>query len=250
MNDRETDSTRSRVLLAIVTALVVVVGIQAWHMADMRDQIEAIRAQTAPQPAAGDEPVQPAQNTGAGPDERVLPPSLQSDAPRPDVRGEQPQQPAQRRSPLDDDGFNPPHGTRNWDPFLEMERMQRQMDEIFNNAFGRFHSSPDFGHLFRERTLTPDIDLQETEDEYIVKVDVPGTDENNLSVTLENQVLTITGEQRYEEKSRGPGGSTLYHERRSGTYRRSITLPEPVSDRGMRTQIEHGVLTIRIPKAV
>jgi HSP20 family protein len=232
-NDRS--STKSTLLFTLLSALVIVVGIQAWYMAGMKQQLDDLRSQTAEKPAT----VQPAEKQieTAGP--LVQPPAPPATQP-----------PGQQKiSPFDDDWFNQPFDAQSWDPYQEIERMQREMDQLFNESFGRFDRSPNFRHLYKDRSVAPDIDLKDEGDKYIAMVNLPGSQESDISVNLENQVLTVSGRLDYERENTGSYGSTVFRERRSGTFNRSITLPEPVKDGGMQTELDDGVLKITIPKA-
>lgn len=235
MSDKDNSSKKSPLLPILVSALVIVVGLQAWYMAGMKQQLDELREQTGMQQTGRAQDSKPGRPTQT-PAQPQQPPAAQS----PD------QQPL---TPFDDDWFSQPFDAQNWDPYGEIQRMQREMDQLFNEAFGRFNRSPNFRHLYRDRTLSPDIDLKDEGDNYIAMVDLPGIDQGDVSITLEDQVLTISGRQTYEQQDADANGNTIFSERRSGTFRRSITLPEPVRESGMQTKLENGVLKIRIPKA-
>ena len=238
MNDKDPGGTKSTILLTLVSALVIVVGLQAWYMAGMKQQLDELREQAAAQ---------------AEPDVRAEKPAVTAPSTRPPLQATQPPvtnlPEAQPRSPFDNDWFNRPFDAGTWDPYQEIQRMQQEMDQMFNEAFGRFNRSPGFQHLYRDRSYKPDIDLKDEGDKYIAMIDLPGTQEGDLTVTLENQVLTVSGKQNYEEQNTDSFGNTIFRERRSGTFRRSITLPQPVRESGMKTELDNGVLKITIPKA-
>lgn len=239
MNDSDRNSTKSTVLLTLVSALIIAVGLQAWYMAGMKQQLDDLHNQASQQPASTQQPEKQIETAEA----EIRPPQTPTRPPATQLPGRQ------QASPFDDDWFNQPFNAQSWDPYQEIQRMQHEMDQMFNEAFGRFDRSPDFKHLYRDRTVTPDIDLKDEGDKYIAMVDLPGAEESDLSVTLENQILTISGKQNYEQQSTDPLGNTVFRERRSGTFSRSITLPEPVKESGMQTELDNGVLKITIPKA-
>jgi HSP20 family protein len=224
MTDKDTSKSKSTLLMTIVSALIIVVGIQAWFMADLRRQLDELQGRAAG-PQAADQ--QPKPQIEAG-----------------DAPAKQPQNP-----PVEDDWRARGLEGQNWDPYQEIQGMQREMDRMFNDAFSRFDSSPDFQHLYRGKSFSPDIDLNDEGDRYVILVDLPGTKENNISVRLQNQRLTITGTKDYEEHNTDSSGNIIYRERRSGSFNRSITLPEPVKQSGMQTEMDNGVLTVTIPKA-
>jgi len=150
--------------------------------------------------------------------------------------------------PYTDDFFNAPYDAQTWDPYAEIQRMQREMDRMFNESFRRFDSSPEFQHLFREGMISPKLDVSEDDDKYTIQVNLPGSDESSVDVKLDGQQLTIQGAQNYEQQNRDAQGNIIFRERRSGSFKRSFTLPEPVDEKGMKTDINNGVLTIIIPK--
>ena len=155
------------------------------------------------------------------------------------------------RSLFDDDFFNQhSNDAQNWNPYEEIQRMQRDMDRMFNNTFSRFNGNPDFQHLFAQRFTTPEMDVQEDDNQYTVIVDLPGASEENISVNLDDQTLTVKGEQEFEKQDKDAMGNIIFQERRSGSFQRSITLPGPVKQSGMKTEVSNGVLTITIPKEV
>jgi HSP20 family protein len=149
---------------------------------------------------------------------------------------------------LPDNTFSrPPYYARTWDPYQEIERMQRQMKRAFNNAYGHY-SHPGFRHHFRQDISAPKMDVREDNNQYTVFVNIPGADAKSLSVNLDDQRLSVRGRQSYEKQDRDERGRIIFRERRSGKFQRSITLPEPVKQKGMQTRIDNGVLTITIPK--
>jgi len=141
-------------------------------------------------------------------------------------------------------GWNPD----DWDPFKEMHSMQDRINQMFGGAFGRFHRSDEFSKRFGDYTFAPDVNLEDKGDRYVVTVDLPGTDDARVDVKVEDQLLTISGTVQ-SESSQEDKGTMLRQERRSGSFRRSLTLPGPVRSDKMTTENKKGVLTITIPKA-
>lgn len=134
-----------------------------------------------------------------------------------------------------------------WDPFKEMHAMQDQINRMFGSAFGRFQKSDDFSRLFKNYAFSPDINLEDKGDRYLVTVDLPGAEDAQLNVRLEGQTLTIAGSVQSETKDEDKG-RILKQERRSGSFRRTVTLPGPVVGDKMTTENRKGVLRIAIPK--
>jgi len=135
-----------------------------------------------------------------------------------------------------------------WDPFKEMRSMQDRIDQMFGSAFNRFQKSDDFSALSRNYRFTPDVNIEDQGDHYQVTVDLPGTDTSQIDVKLDDQRLTISGNVKSESKEMKQKGKMLREERRAGSFRRSMTLPEPVQMDKMTTTNKNGVVIITIPK--
>ncbi len=130
-----------------------------------------------------------------------------------------------------------------WEPFREMQTMRELMDRIFDEPFfeaPRLWSRPLEG-------FTPAMDVAEDDAGYTVKVTIPGVEPEAVEVTLTDNVLTVKGETKAEKDMEQKN----YHirERRYGSFMRSITLPMPVEADQVEATHEHGVLTLRLPKA-
>lgn len=138
-----------------------------------------------------------------------------------------------------------------WDPMREIRRMQEEMDRIFEESFGRLERGDPFGgFLDSDALITPRTDVRETEDEYIVQVEMPGADDAEIEITLEDSRLTIEARSKavLEEERQEEGGLALRRERQLGTFRREIQLPGPVDETSLSSEYEDGVLEVRIEK--
>ena len=135
-----------------------------------------------------------------------------------------------------------------WDPFDEIRRMQDHMNSLFDDSFGRFSSAPGAKHGSHAFAFSPNLDLQDKGDSYVARMDVPGADKDNVSINLEDRVLTVSG-QIDESSEKKDGDHVLRKERRSGSFKRSVTLPGPVVADKLDAQYDNGVLTVTIPKA-
>jgi len=254
----ELKSTQPKLLLlsGLVILLVAIVGFQTWYMLSMKQQLDVIQGNhdaiagminSGSSAAANNAVVAQAPSPPAAKKPSVVDRIQQSlnAQPQPDPQAQS--TPVNPPSLFDDDFFNQ-HSAQNWNPYQEIERMQREMDRMFNNAFSRFNSNPDFQQLFKDSTSTPEMDVQEDNSKYSVIVNLPGADEKNISVNLDGQQLTVRGEQDFSQQKKDNMGNVIFQERHSGTFQRSITLPEPVKQNGMETHVNNGVLTITIPK--
>lgn len=114
-----------------------------------------------------------------------------------------------------------------------------------------------FGDLFgtreEDRNWTPAIDVQEQENDYTLVAEVPGIDTESLDITVEDGVLSLTGEKKEEKTeesgdSQGNGARYYRRERRFGRFERTFRLPEEVDADNIRADFRHGVLTLTLPK--
>ena len=132
-----------------------------------------------------------------------------------------------------------------WEPARELATIQSEMNRLFNTFFepagGTNGSSPSTG-----RRWVPAMDLVESEDEFVLRADLPGLSENDVNIELEDNVLTVSGERKAEHEERKEGYYRV--ERASGQFSRSLTLPEGIDPDSIRANFENGVLEVRIPK--
>jgi HSP20 family protein len=143
---------------------------------------------------------------------------------------------------------NMPFDPDKWNPFDEMEQMQRSMNHMFDTAFGRFGMSPHFHNLPEEKAFSPKLDLKDEEDRYVIQIDLPGVEKTDIDVQVEDQVLTVKGKREETIERSDKSGKATFHERRMGEFERVIGLPEAVDSKHMETSYEKGILTVIIPK--
>jgi HSP20 family protein len=130
-------------------------------------------------------------------------------------------------------------------PFQLMRRMQEDMDRVF----GSFLGQPWGGEGDGPQALTawsPNVDVYETDNEIVVKADVPGVEPEDLEVTCTEDSLVIRGETRREEDREEGGWRRV--ERRYGRFERVIPLPPGTRPDDARASFRNGVLELRIPK--
>ena len=148
--------------------------------------------------------------------------------------------------PFDDDPFD--WGTNDWDPFKEMHSMHDRINQMFGSAFNRFEDSDSFGGLFGDYSFSPDINMEDKGDHYLVTVDLPGVEDSRLDVKIDGRILTISGTMKTESEEKDIG-TMMRQERRSGSFQRIVTLPSLVKAEKMKTKAKKGVIHIEIPKA-
>jgi HSP20 family protein len=99
----------------------------------------------------------------------------------------------------------------------------------------------------RSQSFSPAVDIVENEYAYLVKAEVPGLAPENIDVQVENDVLTVRGERKYENEEERGGYRRV--ERSYGSFARSFVLPKGTQVDAIEAQVQHGVLTVSIPKA-
>ena len=135
--------------------------------------------------------------------------------------------------------------TRYSDPF---SALRAEMDSLFDSFIGGL---PAFSGMFgssggRGFALTPHMDVTETDTEIVVEAELPGIDEKDVSLSLQDGVLTIRGEKKHvrdEEKE-----NYRMTERRYGSFQRSVRLPDTVDEDKVEATFNNGVLKVSLPK--
>jgi HSP20 family protein len=131
-----------------------------------------------------------------------------------------------------------------WEPVAELNTIQNEMNRLFN-TFSDQPSQTGRGNGTTRRWL-PAMDLVETGDHYVLRADLPGLADEDVTIQLEDNVLTISGERKAEHEEKHEGYYRL--ERAFGSFSRSLTLPDGVDPDSVQAHFDRGVLAIRIPK--
>jgi HSP20 family protein len=134
-----------------------------------------------------------------------------------------------------------------WDPFQDLRSAQdemAQMRPMLAHALG-LQGQPQGSD--RATAWAPALDISERKDAYLVTVELPGVEADDLDITMEDGLLTIQGERHFAHDS----SEQQFHrvERRYGAFRRSITLPAQVQADQIEASFDNGVLEIMVPKA-
>ena len=127
-----------------------------------------------------------------------------------------------------------------FEPFRGVFSLQDQVNRLFNEAFDR---SSDEANL---TPWAPAVDIFETEHELVVKADLPDVNPQDLDIHVENNILTIRGERKFENKVNEE--NYLRIERSYGSFSRSFSLANSVNSDAIRADYQNGVLTLSIPK--
>src|SRR5438067_9797476 len=129
-----------------------------------------------------------------------------------------------------------------WEPVRELNSIQHEKTRLFNTFF-EVPAPTNGGGL---RRWLPAMDLVETDDEFVLRADLPGLTEGDVNIELDDNVLTVSGERKAEHEERKEGYYRV--ERASGTFSRSLTLPEGVDPEAVKASFDKGVLEVRIPR--
>ncbi|MFA5553027.1 MAG: Hsp20/alpha crystallin family protein [Phycisphaerae bacterium] len=123
----------------------------------------------------------------------------------------------------------------------DLARLHRDMDDLFGAFFGNWPTAQ------FEKTVWPAIDVAEDENQITVKAEVPGCNADDIDISVHGNVLTVSGEKKYEEEKKEKG---YYHiERSYGSFSRQINMPAEVEQNKIDAAYKNGVLTITLPKA-
>jgi HSP20 family protein len=133
-------------------------------------------------------------------------------------------------------------GVSRWDPFRDLSVLQERMNRLFEDA-GRGYRGDDAAAT---TTWSPAVDIFETESEIMVKAELPGIERKDIALNLDNNVLTLKGERKFEKETRQEN----YHriERSYGVFSRAFSIPAIVDEEKIRADYKDGILTIALPK--
>ena len=130
-----------------------------------------------------------------------------------------------------------------WEPFREFTTLQNEMNRLFNTVFDA--PAPGNGGSTMRRWM-PAMDLVETEDNFVLRADLPGMKEDDVKIEFEDGTLTVSGERKAEHESKNEGYYRV--ERAFGSFSRSLTLPQGIDPEAVTAAFNSGVLEVRIPK--
>ena len=128
-------------------------------------------------------------------------------------------------------------------PVRNLFNLHNEMGRIFGDLF----TSHEGGTETEETSWIPTVDISETGNGYEIRADLPGVSEDDVNVSVTDNVLTVRGEKQQEKETEGKN----YHrvERRYGSFQRSFTLPRHIETDAIKAEFKDGVLTLGIPKA-
>jgi len=131
-----------------------------------------------------------------------------------------------------------------WDPFRDIITLRERMDKMFEDSLARFR-------MPEEATMptfwSPSVDIYETDENIVLKAELPGVDKKEVSVEVKDNTLFLKGERKREKEVKEEN----YHrvERSFGTFMRSFSLPVTVKQDQVKAKFKDGVLEVTLPKA-
>jgi HSP20 family protein len=125
-------------------------------------------------------------------------------------------------------------------PFLETDDFPTGL-RLFQDSLNRFLSDQS-----TTRPWAPSVDIFETDNELVLKADVPGIDQKDIDIRIENGTLSIKGERKFEKEEKNKGFHRM--ERSYGSFVRYFTLPDTVDSENVKADYQGGVLTLTLPK--
>ena len=129
-----------------------------------------------------------------------------------------------------------------WDPFRDLVTLREKMNRLFEEAYSARGEERDLV----SSSWAPSVDIYETEQELVMTVEVPGIEDKDIEIKIEDSTLTIKGERKFEKETQEEN----YHriERAYGSFYRSFSLPPYIDQDKIEAEQEHGVLKITMPK--
>lgn len=129
-----------------------------------------------------------------------------------------------------------------YDPFRDLRNLQEEVNRLFSSNLSRSYGDEGIAR----GSWNPSVDIYENKDQIVLEAELPGMNREDFDVSIENNVITVRGERRFEKKDE----SDSYHrvERSYGSFTRSFTLPQTVSADTTSAEYKNGVLRVTLPK--
>jgi HSP20 family protein len=128
---------------------------------------------------------------------------------------------------------------RRWYPIREVASLQDRVNSLFQDIAGD-------GQAVTAASFTPAVDVYEDNEKVVLKLDVPGVQEKDLDIRVENQTLTVRGERKFESEEKEENFHRI--ERRYGSFFRSFSLPTTVDTENVGASYDAGVLKLELKK--
>ena len=128
-----------------------------------------------------------------------------------------------------------------WDPFREFSTVQDRLNRLFRDSYGEGREE-----ALTTSTFAPPVDVYEDEHSITLKIEVPGIDEKDVDVQIENNTLTVHGERKFEKQEKEENFRRV--ERQYGSFTRVFTLPNTVDAEQVQAHYDRGILKIQLGK--
>src|SRR5216683_2209102 len=132
-----------------------------------------------------------------------------------------------------------------WEPFREFSTMQDRMNRM-NRLFRESYSPEGPEEALTTTSFAPPVDVYEDEHNITLKIEVPGIDEKDIDVRIENNTLTVHGERKFEKEEKEENYRRV--ERQYGSFTRTFTLPNTVDHENVQADYDKGVLKVKLAK--
>jgi HSP20 family protein len=129
-----------------------------------------------------------------------------------------------------------------WDPYRDLVTLREKMNRLFEDTATGQSGSRELA----SSSWTPAVDIYETEHEIVLSAEVPGIDEKDIEIKLEDNTLTLRGERKFEQETQEENFHRI--ERAYGSFFRSFSLPHYIDQEQIKAEHEHGVLKVVLPK--
>ncbi|NOR14761.1 MAG: Hsp20 family protein [Candidatus Aminicenantes bacterium] len=129
-----------------------------------------------------------------------------------------------------------------WDPYRDLVTLREKMNRLFEDSVSGQTESRELSGS----SWTPAVDIYETEHEIVLSAEVPGIDEQDIEIKVEENTLTLRGERKFEKETQEENFHRI--ERAYGSFFRSFSLPNYVDQEKIKAEHEHGVLKVFLPK--
>jgi HSP20 family protein len=137
-----------------------------------------------------------------------------------------------------------PFGSLRWDPFKEIESIHDRLSNLLAQPSWRAGGASK--EMMSVAEWAPVVDITEDEKEYLIKAELPGVKKEEVKVSVENGVLSLSGERKYEHEEKSKKQHRV--ERAYGKFVRSFTLPDEVNPAKVNAEFHDGVLHVHLPK--
>ena len=131
-----------------------------------------------------------------------------------------------------------------WNPFKELDEMEKRLSTYWGRPAAQTGAGKE---AMTVAEWSPLVDITEDEKEYVIKAELPEVNKEDIKLTVEDNVMSISGERKYEKEEKGK----KYHrvERAYGSFMRSFTLPDAADGSKVNAEYKDGVLYVRLPKS-